>query len=367
MNTDSVYAKPEKRNLTSPWPVAVVDIGATSLRMLVAEIQPDGSIRNLESFSQAVSLGKDSFINGEIDKKTIEDCVHVLKIYRAKLSEYGITDDRQIRVIATSAVKEARNRLAFQDRVFIATGFDVQSLDEAELHRVTYLGVLPIIESLPDRFPGSTLICEVSGGTTEVLVLWGDEVSFWQSNRQGSLRLRKTIEAYDAPLINSREIMTSQIMRMINRVQENIDSLLPRQLIALGGDIRFAAKDLGGERIIEGLARIEIDQLEAFTDKILSQSTDRLAKTYHLSLPDADSLGPALLTYSLIARQLEISDFYVADFNLRDGLVKELAGRGRWNESVQRQIVRSGIQLGRKFHFDEPHARHVAGLSLQNL
>ena len=127
--------------------MAVIDIGASSVRMQIAEIRADRSVRKLEAFNQAVSLGKDSFVKRKIEKQTIEDCVHVLKIYRSKLEEYGITEASQVRVIATSGVKEAQNRLAFLDRVYIATGFDVEPFDEAELHRVTYLSVLPVLKA----------------------------------------------------------------------------------------------------------------------------------------------------------------------------------------------------------------------------
>ena len=115
----------------APLTVAVIDIGATSIRMAVAEIRADGSIRMLETLSQAVCLGKDSFFNGLIERKTIEDCVQVLKVYRSKLREYGILSRSQIRVVATSAVNEASNRLAFQDRVYIATGMEVEPIDES--------------------------------------------------------------------------------------------------------------------------------------------------------------------------------------------------------------------------------------------
>ena len=134
MNTDSTYAKSDRTQRAGPRLVAVIDIGASSLRMQIAEIHDDDRIVRLESFEQAVSLGKDSFIKGRIDKSTIEDCVHVLSIYRAKLDEYGISDPGQIRVIGTSGLREAANRMAFQDRIFIATGFEIEPFDEAELH-----------------------------------------------------------------------------------------------------------------------------------------------------------------------------------------------------------------------------------------
>jgi len=74
--------------------------------MQIAEIRFDGTIRKIESFSQALSIGKDSFKKGMIERSTIEDCVHVLSIYRAKLDEYGITDPDNIRVIATSGYRD---------------------------------------------------------------------------------------------------------------------------------------------------------------------------------------------------------------------------------------------------------------------
>ena len=78
MNRELHYANIERE--TEPKMVAVIDIGASSLRMQIAEIRPDGSIRNLESFSQALSLGKDTFSAGTIARETIENCVHVLSI-----------------------------------------------------------------------------------------------------------------------------------------------------------------------------------------------------------------------------------------------------------------------------------------------
>ena len=369
MNSDSVYkANSERRNTESPWPVAVIDVGTTSLRMQVAEILPDGSIRRLESFSQAVSLGKDSFMSGEIKRETIEDCVHVLRIYRERLQEYGITDSRQIRVIATSAVKEARNRLAFQDRIYIATGFEIEPLDESELHRVTYLGMLPLIEANP-LLSGISVICEVSGGSTETLILKQNDVLFSQTHRLGSLRLRKRVESYDTTDSHALSLLKGQIDRRVSRMMENFGKLAPAfymppdAMIALGGDIRFAAKEIQSKAVGDRLFEVDLEKLQEFTSGILSRPVSQLATQYHFSLTDAGTLGPALLAYCSIAKRLGLSSFYVAEFNLRDGLVQELAGRGRWNLSVQNQISRSAIQLGRRFQFDEAHAVKVAQMS----
>ena len=85
----------------------MIDIGTSSIRMAIAEIDSAGGVRTLETLSQAVNLGKDTFTKGSIEKATIEKCVEVLKSYRQRLREYQISRDDQIRVVATSAVREA--------------------------------------------------------------------------------------------------------------------------------------------------------------------------------------------------------------------------------------------------------------------
>ena len=91
-------------------PYAVIDIGATSIRMAIAEIDAKGVVRPLENLSQAVSLGKDTFTQQRIRKSSIEDCVRVLKSYKRLMLEYNIVRPEQMRVVATSAVREATNR-----------------------------------------------------------------------------------------------------------------------------------------------------------------------------------------------------------------------------------------------------------------
>lgn len=364
MKKDSTHSS-VGHNRSGPRSVAVIDIGASSLRMQIAEINSDtGEVRNLESFAQAVSVGKDSFIKGFIEKNTIEDCVRVMEIYRSKLNEYQITDPDDIRVIATSGVREAGNRVAFDDRIFVATGFEIEPFDEAELHRVTYLGILPFIERQNELFSGRSIVFETGGGTTELLLLNKSDVLYSRTYRLGSLRLRKTIERYDAPLTKSRSLMENQILQTIEEFKSAVNhNASAENFVAMGGDVRFAANEIKQKPVGDELVEVKLKALEKFTDEILGQSPDNLATKYHMSLPDAKSLGPGLLTQLMFAKELGVKKFLVANVNLRDGLIKEMAQGQRWSEAIQTQIVESAIRLGRKYQFNEAHAVHVSALA----
>jgi len=343
--------------------VAVIDIGTTSVRMAIAEIDDVGGVRTLEKFSQAVSLGKDTFTHGVIAKSTIEDCVRVLKSYRQALREYQITSLDQVRVIATSAVREATNRLAFIDRLYIATGMQIEPLDEAEVNRLTYLAIEPFFVGNQALSSGRTIIVEVGGGSTELLVMRGTNVTYSHTYRLGSLRLRATLQAYQAPAVKLRQIMETQILKTVEQIREHVTSDTPPEILALGGDMRFAASQLIPEWNQDQLTRIPLNALARLANKMLTLSEDRIIQEYHLSVPDAETLGPALLAYVQVAKSLGADSLLVASTTLRDGLVREMSLRDAWTEDFVNQIVRSAVDLGRRFMFDEAHARHVANLA----
>ncbi len=72
-------------------PVAVIDIGATAVRMEIAEIDEQGHIRVLDALRQGVPLGKDTFTKGRIEQSTIQQVVDVLKGFRLVMEDYGNT------------------------------------------------------------------------------------------------------------------------------------------------------------------------------------------------------------------------------------------------------------------------------------
>lgn len=358
----SIPARPTIHPTQEKRSVAVIDIGATSIRMAIADIDAEGNVRVLESLSQAVTLGKDTFTQRRIRKSSIEECVRVLKSYRRLLLEYGISRPDQMRVIATSAVREAANRLAFLDRVYIATGMEIEPLDEAEVNRITYMGIQPLLQSDPRLATSKCVVVEVGGGSTEVLVVQSGNVLFSHTYRLGSLRLLEMLEKYDAPPTKQRAIMESQIERVVAQIREHVPRDTPLEMVAIGGDVRFAAANLLEVWDPTKLAYLSVDQLSAFTRKMLVMSDDEAVQKYGVSFQDAETIAPALLSYVLIARGFAQTEIAISDTNLRDGLLQDMAIRDVWTANFRSQIIRSAISLGRRFEFNEKHARHVATL-----
>jgi exopolyphosphatase / guanosine-5'-triphosphate,3'-diphosphate pyrophosphatase len=365
MNIAEQQERPPKGDRRGVRPVAVIDVGTTSVRMAVAEIHPSGAVHRLETLSRAANLGKDTFTRGRISKPTIEDCVNVLKSYRQLLKEYDITQPDQIRVVATSAVREAENRLAFLDRVYSATGLEIETIDEAEVSRITYLGIQPHLKADTELAGSCSVVVEIGGGSTEILIVHEGEVLYSHTYRLGSLRLRETVDTIRASRTQSKRIMRTQIEQTVNEVVQYVPGDRgPVELVALGGDVRFACSHLLPEREPNELMRLPLEGLAEFTDRILGMSTDQLVRKYHIGFPDAETVGPALLGYVMLGRGLGVKHLFVSNTNLRDGLLEDLAASEFWTDDFRDQVVRSAIELGRKFDFDEAHGLHVGKLCL---
>ncbi len=350
---------------TPPRLVAVIDIGTSAIRMASGEITADGLTRTVESLSQAVAIGKDTFAGRKISRSIIEDCVRILTSYRVVLDSYGISNDDQLRCVATSAVREAQNRLVFLDRIYIATQIQVEVLDESEVARITFLGVQPMLKADTHLSAARAFVVEVGGGNTEFLVVEHGQVSFSHTCSLGSLRLRRMMESLNTPVRKEREFLENQIDRFVSQALQQVrtDDGTPTELIALGGDFRFAVKELAPERVENSLATIPVRTLQEFVDRMLPLSVDELVHDYHLTFPDAETLGPALLTMANIARRLNADQIRVSNVNLRDGLLTELASDDIWSGDFRDHVVSSAIDLGTKYAFEETHARHVADLS----
>jgi exopolyphosphatase/guanosine-5'-triphosphate,3'-diphosphate pyrophosphatase len=344
--------------------VAVIDIGTTSIRMMIAQIDKAGNVQPLEHLHQAVELGKDTFTSGNIGEETMEKCVAALRSFQRILREYRITDPTRVRAVATNAVREATNREAFLDRIQISTGIAVDDIDDAEVHRYTFLGIKPILESEVMLRAADLVVVEVGGGSTRVLGLQSGLVALAISYRLGSLRLREMLEDFHAPAISLPDLLENHVQTTVSQIQASLPFKGKPNLLLLGGDARFVADSHVENWDKRCAARVKVTALARTTEKILKLSVDSLVKLHHLSYPDAETLGPALLTYTRLAQALKVQHVYVASTSLREGLMAEMA-HDAWTDEFMQQIVHSATELGRKYNFEQRHAESVTRIARQ--
>ncbi len=347
----------------APRTVAVVDIGTTSIRMVVAQVGPDGAMRTLDSLQQAVAVGRDTYTSGEISRTTIEDCVRVLSSYRQVMAEYHIGGAEQVRCVATAAVREAVNRIAFIDRIYIATGLVVEPLDEMDIARLTYLGLYSQIAWDRSLSSGEVLVAAMEGGSTDLIFLDKGRVTFSRNYRLGSLKLQKMLETYHAPASHERELMEDHIKQTVAVIKRSLPKRDDVQLLALGSEARFVAAQTQPEWDKSGIVAIPMQTYARFTSRLMDLSIDKVTRNYHLPYAEAETIAPTLYFYQRLARAIHARHIRVSGVSMRTGVLLEMARRGVWVGAFGDQILEPAREVGRKYKVHEAHAEHIAMLS----
>lgn len=350
---------------SAPRLFAVIDVGATAVRMEIAELTASGEVHTVEQLYQSVHLGKDAFTLGRIQQSTIEECVNILKNYRRTMEEYGITSPSQVRAVATSSVREAANRDTFLDRVYIATRINLEVIEETEETRLTFLAVQDILARQTDLTKGDVLVVEVGGGDSELLLVQDGFVTFSNTYRLGSLRMRQTLDTRHTPTVRVFENFLRHIQITVDQIQRSVPVHKTPFMIAISGDARFAASHLSERWRDEHSVRLDTRSFSTFARKVASLNVDELVKKYRLGFQEAETVGPALLGYAQIAKVFGVDKIIVPKSSLRHGLLREAIGFGGWTEALENQVVHSAIALGHKYGFDERHGTQVADLSIR--
>lgn len=349
----------------APRLVAVIDIGATAIRMEIAQVGPDGAPKILESLSQPAGLGKDTFTAGAIRRATIEECVGILRRFRKVMDEYGIRDPSAIRAIATSAVQEAANKDLFLDRVYIATQIPVECVEDIELSRLTYLAVRDLLARECGAKARNALVVEIGGGSTEVLLMQGGHVTFSETYRLGALRMRETLESGRAPAAQQRRTLAQDIHRTVEQMQHSLPVRRVATMIAISGDVRRAATHLVPGWDAARIGVLTPRDLARFVEPLLSLDAEALMRRHRLPPVEAETIGPALLSYCEIARAFGVKRILVPKVNLRTALELEMSARPEWADEFRDQVRHSAAALADRYRVDRRHAAQVADIAIR--
>jgi exopolyphosphatase/guanosine-5'-triphosphate,3'-diphosphate pyrophosphatase len=346
-----------------PRPVGVVDMGASAIRLLVADLAPGRPPQILEDASRGVLLGKDTFTHGRIGPATIESTLKAVEGFRRIMDSYGVV---RYRAVATSAVREAANRETFLDRVRLRTGIDIEIIDGSEENRLTYMAVRESLRGREEPFSTDAVLAEIGGGSADISFLRRGEPVHSGTYALGSIRMRQSLASWHG----SHEQRVRLLRRHIHNVVGDIRNEMPlreaKWLIALGGDMRFAASRILGEESIGGTApSFSKDAFLAFCDETVGAEVEDLVGKHHLPQADAETLVPALLAYRELLNETSVEAIIVPDASLRAGLLLDLASGDEEGgiEGFGKQVLASAAALGEKYRYDAAHARHVATLA----
>ncbi len=316
---------------SSSEPVAIVDLGSNSARVVVMARPLAGVFETIAEERLDLRLATELDANGSLSERGITRTIEALAGFAAFAREVGAG---AISVVATAAIRSARNRHELLARVHSELGLAIEVLDGAEEAEFAALGAL---HGLPIR---SGVIVDVGGGSTEVArVLAGTIVGAW-SFLLGALNASASWLTDDPP--TRKQI--KGIRRMIaEKLRTNAPAGLDadEELIATGGSARTLARLAQREHQhpIPGLHGYSTDRqtLRAVTARLAGHSFAARSDIGGVRAGRADSIVGGAIILDEIMRHLGADRLTVSAGGVREGIAMRAFG-----ESVQQpRLVRA--------------------------
>src|SRR4030081_1222929 len=206
---------------------AAIDIGSNSVRLKIARLQA-GRLKEVHEDREVTRLGEGVFGSGLLSPEAMAETVRVLRRFHRATQECG-TDS--VRVVATAALRDARNSRAFLEWVRSATGWEVEiisGLGEARLIQLG-LGSSLRVSAAP------TLMVALGGGSCELPISGKAHIRDTVSLPLGAVRLTNEFLTHDPPRKAELRRLRGFVEREIGRIADRISRARPKIVIATSG------------------------------------------------------------------------------------------------------------------------------------
>src|SRR5262245_22378002 len=349
----------------SPVRLGAIDIGTNSIRLIVAEVEPDGGYRVLDEEREMTRLGHGLFARGRLASEPIERSLAALARMKVIADGFMVAE---LRAVATSAVREAANGRAFCQEVRRRCGLRVEIISGEEEAQLTMRSALRHFD-LAGR---SVAIVDIGGGSMEVTLTAGAVVDEVLTLPLGAVRLTERYGGDDT-------LSPRRWRRLRKAIDRTLDLTLrkppfhPEIMVGSGGTFTNLAQMVqvereGDARNVQGYAMSRADVVHLLHRLRATPLAER-RETAGLNPKRADIIVAGAAAVSRLAKRLGTQQILVNTGGLRDGLLLAMIEEHVPHESpdtARRPHRLDSVRaFARQCRSSERHCQQVARLATQ--
>jgi exopolyphosphatase/guanosine-5'-triphosphate,3'-diphosphate pyrophosphatase len=355
---------------------AAVDIGSNSCRLKIATVQQH-RLKTLHEDREVTRLGESVFQTGVISPEAMAATIRALKRFH-KAVQLHVVD--KVRVVATSAMRDARNAAAFTEWVKATTGWSVEVISGLEEGRLIHLGV--VTHEVGAR--GKCLLIDLGGGSCEVTLSDGGRIKTMVTMPLGAVRLQEEFLRVDPPAKEDVARLKQFIERELRRAEKKLGTPRVGLVIATSGTAAALAEASGhirkGRAEKKTLVKKRLERVGSLTADTpdVRRLADRLAKMNNAQREAVPGIGPrrseiivgGSLVYASLLERLGLKGFRYSPLGLRDGVLAQMLAEVDLRTSVHQKIENERwagvLEVCKRYNIEqrsvEPVRQHVVEL-----
>ena len=349
--------------------LAAIDIGSNSIKLAVADAADSHSFAVVTREKDVIRLGHETLRRGRLSRSAIERATSCIQRFKT-IAETHQTD--AIVAVATASVREAHNAAEFIDEVEQQTALRVEILSGIEEARLIGLAA-----SHGCSLKGATNInIDIGGGSTEIsLFRNGTPLSLF-SLRLGAVRLTEVYLHSDPPKPKALANLKAEIHAAFERPRRELRDAHWQEatgtsgtILSIGAALREIASTNGKQQAVQPPETdIPLSHLAALNAKLarLDSSGRRNLARLNEQRSEIIVAGSHILEEAM--RALGINVIRTCDWALREGVI--IDSLREWEDESRppapdfaHQKLRGVHAVGRRFGYEETHAKQVAKLA----
>lgn len=306
--------------------LAGIDIGTLTCRLLIGRVDGDGRLTEVHSDRRILRLGEGVDRDRMLRPDAMARVIETLRDWRGVINAHRV--EAQI-AVATSAVREARNREEFLGRVKQEVGFEVEIISGEEEARRTLLGIR---SGLPAGV--STMLgLDIGGGSTEFILDSPCRDPVMHSIEIGVVRLTERLLTSDPPTTHQIQSARELIQKETEQVRTMLGDLHGVTFVGTAGSITtlaaMAQKLSTYEPVRIHNYRLSLDTIRGLEWDILGRTKAQRREMPGLEEGREDVVVAGTLILHGVMETLGFTEGLVSDVGLREGIVLDLAERVR--------------------------------------
>jgi exopolyphosphatase/guanosine-5'-triphosphate,3'-diphosphate pyrophosphatase len=369
---------------------AAVDIGSNSCRLKIAKVVAH-QLRTLHEDREVTRLGGSVFESGLVSPEAMANTIQALKRFQRAVQTHGVD---QIRVVATSAMRDARNGAAFQAWVKAETGWTMEIISGLEEGRLIHLGLMAAAGSSADgaaagpRLGGRVLLVDLGGGSCEITLSEKKRIKETISIPLGAVRLTQGFLLDDPPPAQGLARMRQWIQRELRRAHRKIKPVGVSWMIGTSGtaaalsDACAPGSKSASQRVsksakkrVSKSADQRVGALAATKD--VRRLATKLAKMTIEERGAVEGIGPRraeiiVAGAEVFAELLEsfgLPGFRYSPLGLKDGILAQMLAeqdaRARAHREFEHERWQSVLATARRYGVDPKQAEAVRAHAVQ--
>lgn len=302
--------------------LAGIDVGTLTCRLLIADVSPHGFLQELYSDRRILRLGEGVDQTKRLSAAAMDRVIRCLREWRSIIDDHRADTTT---AVATSAVRDAKNRDEFLDRVKRETGFEVEVVTGEEEARRTLLGIrsgLPTVVT-------NVLALDIGGGSTELILDRPAGRPIVRSIDIGVVRLCERVLRHDPPTAEEIEQAREWVRRETRAAVSGMTGYRSASFIGTAGTITALAAMAQKLPVYEP-PRIHNYRLTLATVQELEQTVLSRKKIDRAGLPGLEKnreevIAAGAIIVRTVMETLGMSSVLVSDLGLREGVLIDLA------------------------------------------